>query len=77
MDIQRSLSTIAEFFSQGWYPYAICGGIAMGIYGFPLPTFDVGVVTVAEAQEPFLEFLTQRGFATVYQSAAFSNHLHP
>lgn len=77
MDVHRSLSTVAEFFRQGRYPYAICGGIAMGIYGFPLPTFDVDVVTVVEAQGPFLEFLTQRGFATVYQSAAFSNHLHP
>lgn len=77
MDLVASARLLRGFFREHHFPFALCGGLALAAYGFPLPTFDFDIVTVAEAQDPLVTFLGANGFALLHRSPGFSNHLHP
>lgn len=76
VDLVASARLLRGFFREHNFPFALCGGLAMAAYGFPLPTFDFDIVTVAAAQEPLVNFLSSQGFELLHRSPGFSNHLH-
>lgn len=76
VDLVASARLLRGFFREHNFPFALCGGLAMAAYGFPLPTFDFDIVTVAEAQNPLVSFLTSQAFELLHRSPGFSNHLH-
>jgi hypothetical protein len=76
VDLVRCYALVEAFFTEKQLPFALCGGLAMAGYGYPTPTFDLDIVTLAEAREAFVGYLESHGFATLHRSEAFSNHLH-
>lgn len=76
MDLVRCYALVEAYFTENRVPFALCGGLAMAAYGYPTPTFDVDIVTLAETQEAFVRYLAAHGFTTLHRSEAFSNHLH-
>ncbi|MGC8916580.1 MAG: hypothetical protein ACP5NF_06330 [Thermoanaerobaculum sp.] len=76
MDLLALAALLRGFFQSHGFPFAFCGGTALGCYGYPFPTFDVDVVTVSDAQEELVGFLEREGFLTLHRSPGFSNHLH-
>lgn len=77
MDLVASARLLQGFFRDHDLPFALCGGLALAAYGFPLPTFDFDLVTVAQAQGPLVTFLGETGFELLHRSPGFSNHRHP
>ncbi len=77
MDLAALLRVVQPFFAASRFSYALCGGVALGSYGFAGATFDLDLVTVAEAQESLVGFLNTSAFQLLHRSPGFSNHLHP
>lgn len=44
LDLQSELETITSAFTDARIEYAVCGGLALGIHGFPRATFDIDLL---------------------------------
>jgi len=57
-------------------PYALVGGLGLHAYGRSRATFDLDLVTRADAQRPLVARLEELGYQTLHTSPGFSNHTH-
>jgi hypothetical protein len=76
VDFERVLRTLAEFFDESNVEWGVIGGLAMAVHGAARTTLDVDIVVDGTLQDKLIGFLQSQGFATVYRSTGYSNHLH-
>lgn len=76
MDFARVVRTIAGFFEQTGFRYAVIGAFGLHAYGLSRGTFDLDFVTQSEAQPQLVAFLESLGYETLHASVGYSNHLH-
>ena len=77
MDFARVFDDVATFLEAHGHPVAVIGGLALLGHGLTRTTFDLDVLTGAEAREGLRGLLDGLGYETLHASAGFSNHAHP
>ncbi len=77
MDFARIIELVGGFLDRRDCRWAVCGGLGLGAYGLARTTLDADFVVESAVQEDLVAFLASSGFATLYRSQGFSNHLHP
>ncbi len=77
MDFGAVLGTVAVFLTSRNCRFALIGGVALAAYGLARTTLDLDLLVEADAQDGLISFLESLGFATLYRSTGYSNHLHP
>ena len=76
MDFVGVLDRVDAFLTSRGWRFALVGGVALAVYGNPRLTLDLDLVTEADAQEALVAWMESAGYATLYRSSGFSNHLH-
>ncbi len=76
MDFAGVLDRVDAFLTARGWRFALAGGVALAVYGNPRLTLDLDLVTEAESQDALVEWMESCGYATLYRSSGFSNHLH-
>lgn len=76
LDFARVFDRIAPLLEEGGHPYALVGGLGLHAHGHSRVTFDLDLVTRAEAQARLVSHLEGLGYETVHRSAGYSNHSH-
>ena len=56
------LNDIIELLEKSNIEYAICGGLALAIHGFPRATFDIDILIKAESLEKAIEIVVAKGY---------------
>jgi hypothetical protein len=68
---------VAPLLEEHGFPCAAVGGLGLHAYGHSRVTFDLDLVTRAEAQAPLVALLEELGYETLHRSPGYSNHSHP
>jgi hypothetical protein len=76
MDFPGVLGRIVSHVEAGGHRWVLVGGLAMQALGSARATQDLDLVTDVDAREGVVGFMESLGYETLYQSLAFSNHLH-
>ena len=76
LDFARVFDHIAPVLDEGGFPYALVGGLGLHAHGHSRVTFDLDLVTRADAQARLVPHLEELGYETVHRSAGYSNHSH-
>jgi hypothetical protein len=58
----QELSEIVSILNENDIEYAICGGLALTIHGFPRATFDIDVLIQSESLETAYKVTTAKGY---------------
>ena len=56
------LNEIIELLEKSGIEYAICGGLALAIHGFPRATFDIDILIKPESLEKACEIVAEKGY---------------
>jgi hypothetical protein len=56
------LNSIIELLDENGLEYAVCGGLALAIHGFPRATFDIDLLIQAESLEKSYELVAKIGY---------------
>ena len=56
------LSDIIEMLEKSGVDYAVCGGLALAIHGFPRATFDIDILIQPESLEKAYELVAEKGY---------------
>lgn len=76
MDFARAFDLVAGFLEGRGVSVAVVGGLGLHAYGITRATFDLDVVTAADAQAALVDFLEAEGYETLHRSPFYSNHVH-
>jgi hypothetical protein len=77
MNFATVLQTLVEFLENRHARYAVIGGVAIVMYGFPRTTLDLDLVVESSTQEDLVRWLESLGYKTLHRSSGYSNHAHP
>lgn len=58
----QELEEIITVLDENNIEYAVCGGLALTIHGFPRATFDIDILIQAESLEKVFEVAAQKGY---------------
>jgi hypothetical protein len=58
----EELSQLVSALDENEIEYAVCGGLALTIHGFPRATFDIDILIRAEALERAYEIAAEKGY---------------
>jgi cellobiose-specific phosphotransferase system component IIB len=58
----QELEELVTALDENNIEYAVCGGLALTIYGFPRATFDIDILIQAESLEKAYEIAAQKGY---------------
>ncbi len=58
----QELIEITTILNDNGLEYAVCGGLALTIHGFPRATFDIDVLIKSESLEKAYELAAQKGY---------------
>lgn len=61
-DLYKEIKKIARTLEDNHLPYALCGGLAVGIYSEPRATIDIDLVVEPSQLEKIIEVLSKVGF---------------
>lgn len=61
-DLLTELAQITEALELGDVQYAVCGGLALTIHGFPRATFDIDILIREESLEQSFEIVKEFGY---------------
>ena len=61
-DLLEELAIVTNALDENGIEYAVCGGLALTILGFPRATFDIDVLIRAESLEKSFHVVKQYGF---------------
>ena len=61
-DLLTELSNLTELLEENKIEYAVCGGLALTILGFPRATFDIDILIRPESLERSFEIAKTFGF---------------
>ena len=56
------LNDIIEILEKNGIEYAVCGGLALAIHGFPRATFDIDILIQSESLEKAYELVAEKGY---------------
>ncbi len=56
------LNDIIELLEESEIEYAVCGGLALAIHGFPRATFDIDILIQPESLEKAYELVAEKGY---------------
>ena len=56
------LSQLISAFDENQIEYAVCGGLALTIHGFPRATFDINILIRAESLEKAYAIAAEKGY---------------
>jgi len=56
------LSQLISALDENEIEYAVCGGLALTIHGFPRATFDIDILIQAESLEKTYEIVAKKGY---------------
>ncbi len=59
LNLYKELKTLTNKLSEHKIEYALCGGLAMAIYGFPRATVDIDMLILSENEEKILEIVNK------------------
>jgi hypothetical protein len=62
-DLERELDAVRTNLSANGISYALCGGLAVGVYGFVRATIDIDLLIQAEDEERVYAAVTDLGYA--------------
>ncbi len=58
----EELSQLVSAFNENKIEYAVCGGLALTIHGFPRATFDIDFLIRPEALENAYKIAAEKGY---------------
>jgi hypothetical protein len=58
----QELSEIVSILNENDIEYAICGGLALTVHGFPRATFDIDVLIQSESLEKAYKVAAEKGY---------------
>lgn len=61
-DLLEELSELISALNENKIEYAVCGGLALTIHGFPRATFDIDILIREESLEKGFEIAKKKGF---------------
>jgi len=61
-ELFTELANVTESLEEVGIEYAVCGGLALSIHGFPRATFDIDILIRAESLEQSFEIAKRFGF---------------
>jgi hypothetical protein len=76
VDFAAEFRVVSSFLTGRGYRVAVIGGVALAAYGHPRLTLDLDLVTERAAAAEVVTLMESRGFTTLHQSPAYSNHRH-
>ena len=76
MNLGAVIGEVGGFLDRERLPFTVVGALALHTYGYSRATNDVDLLVGADAREPLIAFLEDRGFETLHRSDGYSNHLH-
>ena len=56
------LNDLIELLEKSGIEYAVCGGLALAIHGFPRATFDIDILIKPESLEKAYEIVAGKGY---------------
>ena len=62
LDLLAELDFITSAFTDAGIEYAVCGGLALGIHGFPRATFDIDLLIREDSLEEAFEIAKELGY---------------
>lgn len=62
LDIEAELLGVIDALTTGNVPYALCGGLALAVHGFPRATKDIDLLVEADQIEPAFAAVKSAGF---------------
>jgi hypothetical protein len=77
MNFAAVLQTVVNFLDSRNARYAVIGGVAIVMYGFPRTTLDLDLIVESTVQEDLVRWLESLGYRTLHRSSGYSNHSHP
>ncbi|HJQ39132.1 MAG TPA: hypothetical protein VKB93_18495 [Thermoanaerobaculia bacterium] len=71
-DLEEELRALRDAFTGNEVPYALCGGLAVGVHGFPRATVDIDVLIPKESEPRARDLARTRGFMIEARPMSFS-----
>jgi hypothetical protein len=68
------LQTVVDFLEGRRARYAVIGGVAVVMYGFPRTTLDLDLIVESSVQNDLVRWLESLGYQTLHRSTGYSNH---
>ena len=62
LDLERELDAVRNALMERQIEYALCGGLAVGVHGFPRATVDIDLLIPARSEEAVYEAVAPLGF---------------
>ena len=62
LDLERELDSVRNALSERGIEYALCGGLAVGVHGFPRATIDIDLLIRPESEGALYEAVAPLGF---------------
>jgi hypothetical protein len=72
LDLFEELRNVLAILDAGGIPYALCGGLAMAVHGFPRATVDIDIVVLANDLARVEEAVRTLGFTIPAMPMSFS-----
>jgi hypothetical protein len=72
-DLHGELKSLIDQLDEKEVEYALCGGLAMSIYGLPRPTIDIDLLVPPESVESFRQVAGERGYTVEVQPVVFAD----
>lgn len=73
MDLIVELRQVVKALGEAGVPHALCGGLAMAVYGLPRSTMDIDLLVPADAVEKALDVVEGLGFVHKAEPMVFKN----
>lgn len=73
MDLYDEFASIIAVLEERKVPYAVCGGMAMAVHGFPRATLDVDLLVPVEAAEQVFAAVLPLGYDVVSDPMSFAD----
>jgi hypothetical protein len=77
LDIYEEFAALIDALEAARAEYAVCGGLAMAIHGFPRATVDVDLIAPAEAGERVLAVAQKLGYTIPAEPMTFASGAVP
>lgn len=71
MDLQSELAGIVDALAGGQVPYALCGGLAVALHGYPRFTKDIDLLVPAEHVDRIKALVAPLGFSLEAEPMTF------
>ena len=71
-DLEEELRALRDAFAKSEVEYALCGGLAVGVHGFPRATVDIDILILSESEPRVRDLARMRGYVIEARPMSFS-----